>query len=47
MITDTTTALMLTNLDIDATGQVHLSGQARRRRRRRYQRRMRLLKAFA
>ena len=47
MITDTTTALMLTNLDIDATGQVHLTGKPRRRGRRRFQRRARLLKAFA
>lgn len=47
MMTDTTTALMLTHLDIDPTGQVHLSGPPRRRRRRRYQRRVRLLKAFA
>ena len=47
MIPDTITALMLTNLDIDPTGQVHPAGRPRRRRQRRFQRRARLLKAFA
>ncbi|GAA4376368.1 hypothetical protein [Nocardioides caricicola] len=47
MMTDPTTALMLTHLDIDPTGQVHPAARPRRRRQRRFQRRARLLKQFA
>ena len=47
MTADPTTALMLTTLDIDQTGQVHPALEARRRRHQRQLRWMRLRKKLA